>query len=626
MLFLLTALVLTLSLVLGGATRSGFLADFILQVASLPLIFVVLCRALAPRGDARLRLALLLSLVVLAIPLIQIVPLPLSASMADWSGSELRAVAEQIWKLVGHETEWRTISLDPRATLLGALSLLPALAVFCGAAGLDNERRRILLFVFLFVGLISVLLGIVQVAQGPQSALRPFEYTNNQDAVGFFANRNHYAALVYVMIVLAGGWMVGYVIATGPDDGSQSIVTSNSAVLGAGLIALFVLACVVLLARSRAGVGLAGLAFAFIALMAFGDRRLRDVLSPLAGVIAIGVVLLLVVGQGLLFRFVDRFESVGLYDLRAQYARGAMEIAADNMPFGTGVGTFVRVYSVYEDVEGAGYSFANRVHNDWAEWWLETGMLGAGLALILLLLFFSRMWWLWRGSDDRHAIDLNIERASGAAIVLLALHSLADYPLRTNAMLAVVMMTGAFALFPRSHLATAVARRSNATGAESRRDRSSRSGRGKRTSTPRPEPSIGPAPGSPSPAYAWPETSSPTPPPRPASMDHSTVERNSPPGSADWSDAHDAWSRAEQRGTRKSRAQDSQDQGAKPREGLSRLAPRSVRQRNAAQFGTDRQAAAGLGSGVWPQSWTTSEEKNQRSREAWDRSVEINHR
>ena len=60
----------------------------------------------------------------------------------------------------------------------------------------------------LAVGLISVLIGLIQVAQGERSPLRFFEFTNPTEAVGFFANRNHFAALIYCLMLFALAWIV----------------------------------------------------------------------------------------------------------------------------------------------------------------------------------------------------------------------------------------------------------------------------------------------------------------------------------------------------------------------------------------------------------------------------------
>jgi len=67
-------------------------------------------------------------------------------------------------------------------------------------------ERRLLSACMLAVGAVSVVLGFGQVAEGPASPLRFFANTNPSEAVGFFPNRNHFAALLYVMILLAAAW------------------------------------------------------------------------------------------------------------------------------------------------------------------------------------------------------------------------------------------------------------------------------------------------------------------------------------------------------------------------------------------------------------------------------------
>lgn len=42
--------------------------------------------------------------------------------------------------------------------------------------------------------------------KGLMSSLRFFEYTNPTEAVGFFANRNHFAALLYTVMLFAAVW------------------------------------------------------------------------------------------------------------------------------------------------------------------------------------------------------------------------------------------------------------------------------------------------------------------------------------------------------------------------------------------------------------------------------------
>ena len=117
------------------------------------------------------------------------------------------------FELIERDLPWLPISILPRATWLSALSLLPPLAVFLGTLLLDYRERRLVSILVLAIGVVSVFVGLSQVAQGPQSAFRFFEFTNRSEAVGFFANRNHFAALLCVLTLLAAVWVV--------DDGSH---------------------------------------------------------------------------------------------------------------------------------------------------------------------------------------------------------------------------------------------------------------------------------------------------------------------------------------------------------------------------------------------------------------------
>ena len=55
---------------------------------------------------------------------------------------------------------------------------------------------------------LASLLGWSRSPKDQQSPLRFFEVTNPTEAVGFFANRNHFAALLYCLILFAAAWTV----------------------------------------------------------------------------------------------------------------------------------------------------------------------------------------------------------------------------------------------------------------------------------------------------------------------------------------------------------------------------------------------------------------------------------
>src|SRR6476661_9981071 len=72
----LSGFVVVASLLLGGGTRGGFLSDAILQLVAIPLLLFALWRILDVPLTKEARRVLWFCAAVVAIPLIQLVPLP----------------------------------------------------------------------------------------------------------------------------------------------------------------------------------------------------------------------------------------------------------------------------------------------------------------------------------------------------------------------------------------------------------------------------------------------------------------------------------------------------------------------------------------------------------------------
>jgi O-antigen ligase len=114
------------------------------------------------------------------------------------------------------------------------------------------------------------------------------------------------------------------------------------------------------------------------------------------------------------------------------------------MPFGSGLGSFLRVYRTYESPDTVGNEYVVHAHNDYVELALELGVAG----LILMILFLA--WWLisalaiWRGGRGGA-----FARAATIASAAILVHSLVDFPLRTAAIAACFAMCLALMAEPR---------------------------------------------------------------------------------------------------------------------------------------------------------------------------------
>lgn len=428
----LLACLLVLSIMLGGSTRAGYLSDAVLQLASLPLFLLALARSFGPEATGGARIATALCLMAIAVPALQLVPLP--AGLSIFAGHKPYLAAAGV--IGAPNPSWLPTTTDVRATAITALSLLPPAAIFLAALHVSRNDRRTLTLLLIAAGVASMVLGIVQVAQGPASSLRFYTYTNLQESVGFFANRNHLAALGYVLLLFAAGWTV-HATELGTDETIISPRFIASTLIWFTILVLLLAGET--LTRSRAGLGLTMVALFGAFLIAVAERK-RTASSGGASTWLLTAAILGTVmlgGQFVLFRLLERFTGDPLADSRIAFARNTIASARDYMPFGSGFGTFVPVYG---DAERTGdviaNIYANHAHNDVLELWLEAGIPGLLVMAVFGFWLFTRTVAVWRKpKPDLTPIDATLMRAALIALLLLSLHSLADYPLRTNAMM-----------------------------------------------------------------------------------------------------------------------------------------------------------------------------------------------
>ena len=202
---------------------------------------------------------------------------------------------------------WLPISLDPSATRLGLLSLLPATAIFLAMLSLEPRSRRILIVLMFIVAFASVVLDLQQTWEGPDSPLRFYASTERFRAVGFFANSNHNAAFLYCTIPFAIAWAIGLVL----DH-------RRNRAIGLALLALLTLTIIFGLTATQSRAGLALLFVAGLSglLLAWRHDRGQSGRRLLRFAIGANVVALILAFQFGFVAFMQRAEEQGLKDLR----------------------------------------------------------------------------------------------------------------------------------------------------------------------------------------------------------------------------------------------------------------------------------------------------------------------
>jgi O-antigen ligase len=305
--------------------------------------------------------------------------------------------------------------------------LLPPAAAFLLVLRAPDPSRKLLVGGILIAALLMVGLGVVQLLSGPV-AFRPYAITNPGRAVGMFANANHFATLLLCALPFSG-----YLAARGVRHGSKAKKASGFTV--AVTTALF-LAIGVVSVGSLAGYGLLLVTAAAAALI---YRRAAVGALSWVWIASVGALFLLFLGLAFAGPLQEQAITGKLSDQRTSrkaMAATTVEVIKDSFPAGTGLGSFPQVYRTYENQDAVGSELVNHAHNDYLEFVMELGL--AGLILILAFIFWwaSRTIHVWRSSFKGG----DLGRAASVVVLVVLLHSMVDYPIRTSAMAVFVAM------------------------------------------------------------------------------------------------------------------------------------------------------------------------------------------
>jgi O-antigen ligase len=427
-----TSFVVVLAMLFGAGGTQGW-SDAVAQLAALPLLAWALFKLTPSQLDRGGRWAIVLLCAILALPLLQLIALPPSL----WSSLPGRREFASAYEAAGMALPWLPISLDPSATRLGLLSLLPATAIFLAMLSLEQHSRRILIVLMFIVAFVSVVLDLQQTWDGPNSPLRFYASTERFRAVGFFANSNHNAAFLYCAIPFAIAWAIGLVLDR-----------RRNRAIGLALLALLTLTIIFGLATTQSRAGMALLLVAGLSglLLAWRHDRGQSGRRLLRFAIGANIVALILAFQFGFVAFMQRMEGQGIADIRWPVARITSQAAIANLPFGSGFGTFLPVYDKFAPRTLLAENYVNQAHNDWLDLWLTGGVPAIILIFGFLAWFGVATFRLWGSAQPKEApvLDLALAQAASIVIVLLLLHSVVDYPLRTPTLSVLFAMACAF--------------------------------------------------------------------------------------------------------------------------------------------------------------------------------------
>lgn len=421
-LFLALLLILFVTLwVAGGASRADVLGQVVVRSVTWSLLVIAVIFGQPPRFCS-VKLPAIILLASIALPLLQLLPLP----PPIWQTLPGHDVLSEAAVASALEQPWRPWSIAPGATLHALGSLVVPAATLIFATRL-TERERLLLPT-LILGLVgaSTLIGLLQFSG---------IHLNNpliNDRVGAvsgpFANRNHFALFLAFGCMLAPAW---------PFLGDRRATWRHGVAMGMTL--LFTLT--ILATGSRVGLVLVVLGLSIgIWLARHGIkkslRRAPRWAFPALIAAIVGAILFFIV----ISIAADRAQSINrlfaldpAQDMRRRALPTVLAMIGAYFPAGAGFGTFDASFRIHEPFKLLKVTYFNHAHNDFLEIVLDGG-LPASLVLITAL-----GWWgyasarVWRaGNDPQHMLS----KLGSAMLLLVIIASVFDYPARTPTIMA----------------------------------------------------------------------------------------------------------------------------------------------------------------------------------------------
>ncbi|MGB3900541.1 MAG: O-antigen ligase family protein [Mesorhizobium sp.] len=376
-------------LLLGGVTQRGVLVEAILQVLVIAASTYALLRG---TSSTAVRWGLVLASLVLFAGILQLLPFPLSllkiarpAGLLPFTGpTDLSPIGSAL------------ISLSVARTIEAVIFALVPILFFMAATSLPKEDRAGLL-PFFVIGLACNLIAAgLQYSFSGDTTLG--DLLGYSVMVGMFANVNHFSTLVFSSIPL--------IVYFGFFRGRPALATFL-------LVLIFL---ILLAAGSRAGIliGLAVVAISLGALIWRGRIGTAVMLALLAGIAVYGYGALIHIGA----------QQLDPDFGRREFALTTWRAIRDNWLWGTGFGTFDLVYPFYESRDMVHVQYVNHAHNDFLELFLE-----GGIVAVILLLGYAVAVTLRAFKVARFPL----QRLVLLSIIVILLHSLVDYPLRTMA-------------------------------------------------------------------------------------------------------------------------------------------------------------------------------------------------
>ncbi|MCW5593284.1 MAG: O-antigen ligase family protein, partial [Burkholderiales bacterium] len=260
------------------------------------------------------------------------------------------------------------------------------------------------------------------------------EIAHGGSASGFYANRNHFAGMLYMMLAIGIGLLISGLSGHTPRSWKEFFRVTIEWILSPKMFLRLSL-CILVIALTTTHSRMGNTAFFSslliagaigIAMSRYATRNTVLLLSSLV------VLDLLIVGSWFgVEKLAQRLEETTIEDVqeRETPAMHTLPLIADYPVFGSGAGTFYVTFPAYRPEKVA--NFYDYTHNDYIQFTAETGVVGLGLmGLVVVLSLGAALRAQWIRHDP---LMRGMSFASIMGVSAILIHSWVDFNLQIPA-------------------------------------------------------------------------------------------------------------------------------------------------------------------------------------------------
>jgi len=371
--------------------------------------------------------------------LLYIIPLPQDLiQIVSPESAKMNQLAQSPMDIVNHvPLRWGTLAVSNYPVRHAWIQYMVYVIFFWGLLRILNQHKtlRQLCLLLISIGILESLYGLSQtfidsgfILWVPKAFLK-----NKHDTCGTFINRNHFAALMTMLMLFSVAYSASQTNRKNKSKRHTSLKRKFSQFFAyeyqwnqkiIGIIAASIMGLGIYFSASR-GAAIAALPGAIVLTATIAIRkgtRKQGLTMVLVGLIII--ISSIYIGED---RLIHRFSAIQrAMESRMRYVDSTINLIKDYTILGVGPANFSHAFTRYQSARDQQVTVTH-VHNDWLQFFSEMGILGLVCIFFIILFFIRMIVQKYRIRKSPWAICLGM--ASMAVFTSISAHSLFDFPL-----------------------------------------------------------------------------------------------------------------------------------------------------------------------------------------------------